>query len=275
MNEVVYNIPVSRVGAYKQHTLIVRSSDPSEWIRSLSDEILDHVVYLQLLSIPADLDPLMRWGEGVPIELVIHEPTVEFPALYGCTNLLDRHPVRVSIPLTPGFGRAVKLAVSLQFAVRLRVTQPDSLPVDEVRNILYFYLHHPTASQPIDFFHSLFFAFHDEEPGTLWTIQEEDPACFRFVDDQDRERLPGRLAQADFEGDRALFLDGFKKTVRVRKSECSGCTFFKNCAGYFKWPDLNYRCDGIKPLLQMLRDAASELRSDLERYNEQNAGDQQ
>jgi len=274
MNEVVYNIPAFRVGAYKERPLIVRSSDPAEWIRSLSDETLDHVVYLQLLSISADLDPLMHWGEGVPIELVVQDPTAEFPLLYDCTNLLDRHPVRVSIPLTRGFDQAAKLAVSLQFAVRLRVTQPDSLPVDALRNILHFYLHHSTASQPIDFIHSLFFAFHDEEPVTLWEIQEEDPARFRFVDDQGSEHLPGRLAQTDFEGDKALFLDPFKKTVRMPESECSDCPFFQNCGGYFKWPDPHYRCDGIKPLLQMLRDAAEELRSDLERYDQQNTGDQ-
>jgi hypothetical protein len=273
MNEVVYNIPACQIGAYQGHPLIARSSDPSEWIRCLSDDALDHVVYLQLLSISADLDPLMHWGEGVPLELVVQDPTAEFPLLYDCTNLLDRHPVRVSIPLTPGFGQAVKLAVSLQFGVQLRVTQPDSLPVDELRNILHFYLHHSTASQPIDFFHSLFFAFHDEEPMTLWEIQEEDPACFRFVDDQGREHLPGRLARMDFAGDKALFIEEFKKVVRAPESECSDCAFFQNCAGYFKWPNPHYRCDGIKSLLRMLRDAASELRSDLERYDKQNAGD--
>jgi hypothetical protein len=274
-NEVVYNVPASQVGAYQRHRLIVRSRDPLEWIQAFPDDTLADVPYLQLLSLSANLEPLLHWGEGVPVELVVHDPTAEFPSLYGCANLLDRHPVRVSIPLMPGFDQAVRLAVSLQFGVRLRVTQPDAIPIDELRNILHFYLHHSTASQPIDFIHSLFFAFHDEEPVTLWEIQEEDPSLFRYVDDQGKEQLPGRLAQMEFGGDKArCFLDEFKKAALTPESECSACLFFQNCAGYFKWPNPDYRCTGVISLFRLLQDAASELRTDLEQYWKLNEGDQ-
>jgi len=273
MNEVAYNIPTSQVGAYKGHALIVRSRDPLEWLQALPDDTLADVPYLQLHSLSADLEPLLHWGEGVPIELVVQDPTAEFPLLYACTKLLDRHPVRVSIPLRPGFGQAVKLAVSLQFGVQLRVTLPDSIPIDELNQILNFYLHHATASQPIDFIHSLFFAFHDEEPVTLWEIQEEDPALFRCVDDQGKEHLPGRLAQMEFGGNKARFLDEFKTVVLAQESECSGCPFFRNCAGYFKWPDPDYRCDGVKSLFRLLQHAAAELKKDLEQYQKMNEGE--
>jgi hypothetical protein len=263
---MVYNIPVILVEAYHGRRLIVRSQHPSELVERLSEKDLENLSYIQLFSLTVETDPLTRWGEGIPVELVMQDPKTEFPLLYKHAKLFDTHPIRVAIPVAPGFSKAVKLAVPLNFAVKLEVTQPDSALMEEMSQVLSFYLHHSTASEPIEYFHSLLLAFYHQNPVTLWTIQEEDPAYIRYITDQGEETLPPRLAGTNVRYDLDSFLEAFKKELLAEKGECYECEFFENCGGYFKWPQKAFSCEGVKTLFRTLKEAAGELRKDLNSF---------
>src|SRR5262249_28538291 len=151
-------------------------------------------------------------------------------------KLLDKHPLRVAIPVVPGFSKAVKVATSLQFGVKLEVAQPDPDMVEELRTVLAFYLHHSSVSQPIEYFHSTLLSFYHREPLTLWDIQEEDPAALRYIVDDGQETIARRFVSGNLDtmaSDLDTFLTDLKTAVLTEQSECSHCEFFANCGGYF------------------------------------------
>jgi hypothetical protein len=263
MDSVVYNIPASMVEGYRGRTVIVRSHDPAEVVGALSAEELTSVAHVQVLSVRSELEPLMHWGQGIPVDLVVQDPKVDLPLLYQCAPLLDRHAVRVTIPVAPGFSKVVKLAVALNFAVKLEVSQPAPPLLDELSQVAHSYLHQATVAQPIEYFHSLFLAFYRGDPVTLWSIQEEDPLQVRYIRDEGKETLSRRFADSDLEGDLTTFVTRFTEALLAEKAECSSCDYLVHCSGYFKWPDREYRCDGVKTLFGTLKSAAEELRGDL------------
>jgi hypothetical protein len=171
------------------------------------------------------------------------------------------------MPVVPDFSKAVKLAVSLNFAVKLEVTQPDQTLVKEMVGVLDFYLHHSTVAQPIEFFHSLLLAFYQENPVTLWAVQEEDPAFFRYITEQGEETISRRFAETKIKDDVGSFLENFNKELLTEKRECCQCEFFEHCGGYFKWPDREFSCDNVKTLLRTLQEAAGELKRDLASFS--------
>lgn len=262
---VVYNIPLSRLAEYRQHDLIVRTEQPQALLDSIDLGQLQQLAYVQLLSLPANTDCLIHWTPGLAVELVLEQPGTNFPQLYRYAKLLDNHPVRVAIPVENGFEKAVKLALSLQFAVRLQIGQPAEGLMQPLIDTLDDYLHRPTVALPLEFFHSLLLAFCREEPIDLWQVQEEDPALVRYVDDAGAEQLPGKLAVQDFAAiaEPASFVEHWAAARLQDGGECSKCSFFAQCRGYFKWPKRDYDCTGIKMLLQTLRQAGEELRRDL------------
>src|SRR5690349_20021621 len=139
-------------------------------------------------------------GDGIPLEIFIADPR-DYLNLYSYTYLLDKHPVRIVIPVVTGFSKAVKLAVALNFAVKLEMRQPDEELLKEVNQVLDLYLHRSQVRQPIDFFHTALASFLQNEPISLWKIAEEAPV------------------------------------VPATDLECYQFEFFNQCAGYFKWPD--------------------------------------
>jgi len=267
LDPIVYNIPVSMVEMYPGRNLIVRSHDPSEIVGGLSRENLARASYVQVLSVSSDLESLINWGKGIPVDLVVKDPDIDLPLLYQCSPLLARHPVRVTVPVVPGFSKLVKLAVSLNFAVKLDVSQADSPLVEEMSRVAHSYLHQATVAQPIEYFHSLFMAFYRGEPVTLWAIQEEDPSYARYITDDGKETLSKRLAGLDLKGEVSSFVSRFKDDLISEGGECRSCEFLGPCSGYFKWPDPEYRCDGVKALFRTLKDTAEELRRDLAEFD--------
>ena len=163
---------------------------------------------------------------GSPLEIVLYDPG-QYVQLYEYTSLLDKHPVRIVIPVVAGFNRAVKLAAALNFAVKLEVDQPNEELLKELSEVLDLYLYGGNVRQPIDFFHTTLTSFFHDEPISLWEIAGELPA------------------------------------IAEKHPECQECEFFNRCGGYFKWPDRTYRCDGIKKVFQTLANAAQEMRNDL------------
>lgn len=260
---VTYNIPVTMLPAYRGRNVIVRSCDPLEIVGKLTTEELERIAYVQVLSIQADLRPLILWGDAIPVDLVVQNPETNLPLLYQCSQLLTKHPVRITVPVVSGFSKVIKLAASLNFAVKLEPAQPEGGLIEEMSQVLEAYLHQPMVSQPIEYFHSMFLAFYRSEPVTLWAVQEEDPTCFRYIADDGEETISGRFAGAPVKPDIAHFPDRLKEELVAARGECSKCEFLENCFGYFKWPKREYRCDGVKGLFQALKDAAHQLKKDL------------
>lgn len=246
--------------AYQEQAIIVRAHDPFEFQKYLSETDIGKVACLQLLSLNADTDGLSRWGEGIPVDLVMAEPEKEFPLLYRFSPLLKKHPVRVSVSPVPGFGKAVRLAASLNFAVKITGGQPEPAIEGEMTDILNFYLRHPTVSQPIEYFHSLLLAFFHEKTVYLPTIQEEDPIYFCYITDEGEEAISERFAAQGIIGEAATAEAMLK--LSEESEECPDCEFFPHCRGYFKWPRTDYSCEGVKKIFQTLKRAAGELKKD-------------
>ena len=263
MDQIVYNIPASMVDLYPDRNLIVRSHDPREIVGVLSRDDLARVSYVRALSVRPDLQCLTIWGQGIPVDLVVEDPAIDLPLLYQCTPLQAGHPVRVTVPVVPGFSKAVKLAVSLNFAVKLEVSQPSPSLVEELSQVAHSYLHQTLVAQPIEYFHSLFMAFYREEPATLWTIQEENPSFTRYITDDGKETLSRRFAQCNLNGPVPSFVTRHKNELIAEGGECRSCEFLWCCSGYFKWPDRKYRCDCVKAIFRTLKESAGELRRDL------------
>jgi len=262
-DSIVYHVPLARLEEYRGRRLIVRSDNPHALVARLGVEDLDRLAYVQLRSLPSDIDPLIHWAEDLGIDLLLENPAEDFARLYRYARLLDNHPVRVSLPVAPGFAKAAKLASSLQFAVRLQIGQPTAPLIESLARLLDDYLHRSTVTHPIDYFHSLLLGFCHQEPVSLWAIQEEDPALVRYVDERGEERLPGKLAGTAVGTDPAGFVERWSNGLRAVGTECAECPFFAHCRGYFKWPSREYDCAGVKTLFHTLAQAADELRGDL------------
>ncbi|MCM3870377.1 MAG: hypothetical protein ND895_06790 [Pyrinomonadaceae bacterium] len=262
MDALIYNIPARLVGAYQGRRVIVRSHDPAELADSISQLKPDDVLYGQLLSLDVDVTPLTNWEQSFPLDLVMRDPA-EFPLLYRFSHLLDKHRIRVSIPVTAGFAKAVWLTLALHFPVKLEVGQPDQELVEELHKVLELYLHRSTVSEPVEYFHSTFLSYFHQEPSSLWFIQEEDPEQIRFVSDNGEESVSKRLKGLPFPNLNDLRAEA--QQLGGEKSECDDCEFFDRCGGYFKWPNKDFSCEGVKTLFGTMRTAAAELRADLNR----------
>ncbi len=264
MPELTCHIPLQGLSARRIGRLIVRAGEPQALIAALATEDPDRIIAVQLLSLDVDSEPLNAWVPGLPVELAMTDPAAEFPLLYRHVNLLDQHPVRVVIPVQLGFAKAVKTAVALDFAVRLEPGQPEPALIDELAAVLDFYLHQPTVAQPIEYFQGVLLGFYHQEPVPLWWVLDENPEELRYIADDGAESLYGRLAGIDAtvapDADLAVWMD----QVLATGTECRACEFRQSCGGYFKWPRSDYDCAGVQRLFGILRDAADELRCDLE-----------
>jgi hypothetical protein len=213
------------------------------------------------------MDSLLRWKHPIPVDLVVQHPESDLPLLYRYAPLIADRPVRVSIRVAAGFSKVVKLALSLNFAVKLEISQPEPALIEELLQVVAVYLHQSTVSQPVEFIHSVFWSFYHKNPITLWAIQEEDPVRVRYITDLGVETLSRRFAGSALKYGVASFIQEFTQALIGEKQECGDCEFFENCAGYFKWPRRDYRCGGVKALFQTLRAAADELGADLAAFS--------
>src|SRR6266481_3648550 len=151
------------------------------------------------------------------MDIVLSDPVAECPTLYRYARFLDKHPIRVCIPVVPGFRKAVVVAAALQFAVKLEMGQPNAAVLPELMACLDLYLHDRTVRQPIEFFHSFLYALCHRARITLWDILEQAQAPHR------------------------------------PQPECVRCEYMQHCNGFFKSPNTDYACDGVKVLLAKLK----------------------
>jgi hypothetical protein len=271
---VAYNIPARIIEEYRGRRVIVRSNRASEIAACLSKEPVNELLYVQLLSLDCEVDQLIHWRESAPIDIVMQDPA-EFPKLYRYSDLLENHPVRVSIPVAPGCYKAVKLAVSLNFAVKLVIAQPDHSLIEELAQVLDLYLHRPNVAQPVEYFHSTFLSFYQGVPNALWLVQEDDPAVIRYITDDGKDTVSPRLEGITLGADWGSVLVDYQRALLAQGGECKGCEFWDNCGGYFKWPEKQYRCDGVKSLFRSLKDGAAELQRQLKSFEKSQGGTRQ
>jgi len=246
MSSVIQKTKAGSAAQTTQRGIIIRSLDPDEIVGQLSAAELNDVYYVQLLSpaIQTDrIDKISRWQNEVPIDINLSDPKTQFPLLYNFSKLSGRHPIRATVSAKPGLFNAVKLALALNFAVKLDIDEPGAEAVQEMAEVVELYLHQSMVSQPVEFFHSIFLAFYKNEQADLWSIQEDDPHLFRIVGD-DGVEISVRIEQAD-------------------RKECAACEFQDVCKGYFKRSHGDYDCDGLKLIFGTLRAAASELKENV------------
>jgi hypothetical protein len=263
VDPTIYHVTDGAVTLHTGKSLVVRSHSAAALVCAIPEALLERVEYVQLLSPEVDPKPLATWEPPVPIEIVLRSPAVQYGELYKFVALRERHPIRVTVSVVPGFAKAVRLAAALQFPVKLDVEQPDEQLVDELLEVLDLYLHRSTVTRPVEYFHSVLLSFFDDTSDSLWQIQDEDPAWDRFVSDAPEPVARRRMAGA---GDRdpAAFVETFWQELRDEGRECATCEFAAVCRGYFKFPDREYDCTGVKKIFGELEAAARTVAGDLE-----------
>lgn len=257
---LIYNVPTAKIASYADQTLIIRSPDTYELAEIVMGWRGDNLHGIQVLGVSGEAKPLTRVGRSVPVEIVLRDHMDEYGKLYGFHDLGELHPICATLTVVSGFQKAVKTAVSLGFAVRLEVTQPERELVEEMKSVLDYYLHQSTVDQPIQFFHGLLVAFYDRSPETLWSIQCEDPYVDRYVTEVGKVILSPRLDYLSMPDDKTTYLDELRLELLSGGGECSTCEYFTNCVGYFKLPDRNYSCTHVKELLSLIKEAGGHLR---------------
>lgn len=238
--------------------IVSNSLDFTWWLRNASPA----TQWLQVEDLLNDTEiwaVAARKETEVAIDVVIGDPALEFSRLYQLVDVSRIRDVRVSIPIRTGFLKALRLAASLQFPVRLLPGQvpPDLFP--ELQEALEFYLYDPQVEAPIEFFHSALASARGKSLGGLWTVLEQDPGVFQHFDEEGREKLPS----AEFRGEAQDFLAWYQEQLTSRNAECVSCRWRDYCGGYFKLPDPEYSCQGVIKILDRLQIAASEMEEDL------------
>jgi hypothetical protein len=228
------------------------------WLREPSPDLQ----WLQVEGLLADTDAWAAAAQGrpeVPLDAVLSEPGVEFASLYRLVDVRMAREVRVTMPVAPGFLKALRLAASLGLPVRLLPGQPAPETLEQLAEAVTFYLHDPLVETPVEPFHSLLAAMRGADAGSLWRILEEDPAVFVHYGRDERPRLPRSAESALEEGPLARFVERHLAGLVAEGAECAACPWQRLCAGYFKWPDRTYSCAGVKQLFATIADAAEEI----------------
>jgi hypothetical protein len=262
MSDLIYNIPVTAMESYPGRPIVLRVDRLDAIPLSVVRNHLKQIQFVQLSSLDGQQAGRLFRKLNLPLNFVMARPQAQLPDLYKLAHLAAGLNVRVSIPSKPGFGKAVKLSASLNFAVKLEFDPYEKPPVAELSAIVDMYLHQTTVSQPIEFLHSVLMEFLHGEPMNLWDIQEENPARFCHVTDDGRKTLPGRLRNMPIDRPAGEFLSYLGDQITQTGSPCRGCDFIDPCLGYFKWPFRNFDCTLFKTVFKTLNQAAAELRSD-------------
>lgn len=230
--------------------VIVRTRDEfTRWMR----EPMPGVEWVEVENLLGDPEVWAMAAQGMsktPLDVILGDPAAEYSLLYRLVDVRTVRPARVTMPAAPGFMKALRLAASLQIPVRLLPGQPSSELLAELTEAAQFYLRDPMVETPVEFFHSLLASFRGSGNETLWAILEEDPALFERVEPRlPRDFVKTRLARLIEQG-----------------AECAACRWQTVCAGYFKWPDADYNCGGVKGLFGLIEVAAEEIGRDLAGY---------
>jgi hypothetical protein len=226
---------------------------------------------LQWLQVEGLLEDPDAWTSAtqstsnVPLDVFITSPGSQFSDLYRLVDVFAVRDVRVSMPASPGFLRALKVAVALRLPVRLLPGQPSPEVLIELTEAVNFYLRDPMVETPVEFFHSVLASMCGSGDGSLWMILEEDPALFLHRGFEGGSKIRGISSSTSPDLFSATFVDTWFKRLLEQNAECMTCPWQQICQGYFKWPYPAYDCGGVKQLFATIETAAHEMRRELVR----------
>lgn len=254
--------PATAAGEFDQGPLVVIARTPLEFCRWLQ-HATPAVQWIQvegLLGEPEVWATAARKEGDVALDVVIDDPASDYAALYRLVDVRNVRDVRVTIPVVPGFTKALRLAVSLHLPVRLLPGQAVEAALTELQEAVPFYLHDPMVETPVEFFHSCLASMQGVLSSDLWMILEQDPNEFPHHDDDGNHLAPAGIDgvfSADFVADHL-------EELTAARAECAECRWKDLCRGYFKLPDQGYSCDGIVKVFDALQEAADQMTVDLE-----------
>jgi hypothetical protein len=257
----IFFLPGQLAGAEEERPFVAVVRDREEGIRWLGRQS-PGLQWLQLESLIQDAGfwtQIAQCRSRFPIDVVLSNPASDFAALYRLVDVRSERPVRVTLPALTGFSKAVRLAVSLGLPVRILPGQPSSEVLVELEQMLAFYLHDPLVESPVEFFHSVLASFSGADLGSVWTILEEDPARFRHFGPDGNWVLPRQVEPVESALVPEEFVANRFNHLIASGSECAACPWQEICQGYFKWPDANYSCAGIKLLFSKLEQTTAEM----------------
>jgi hypothetical protein len=259
VSELVYHLPISLWGGYRTRRVVLQAETTLELAEHWLPEAGDCVEYVRIFSPQGGAATRLPGDPSFPLDLYLRRPSEELGVLYEYSPLLRNRALRVSLPLVPGFSKAVKLGAALGYAVCLLPLQPDESLRRELLETLAFYLHHHSVQEPVEFFQGVLKAFFQNEPLTIWQVLEEDPARDRYVGPDGRENSGQRLSLLPPDTPPGNLISAFLKGLLAEGWECAGCEFRPVCQGYFKWPEREYVCHVPRAVFTALRQAAAEL----------------
>jgi hypothetical protein len=264
-------LPSALAGGQGARPFVALAGNPDELLRWLV-EPPGGLQWIEIEGLLDDLEawaPRMRGASNAPLDVVLTDPAREFANLYGLVDVCATRDLRVTVPAAPGFLKAVKLAASLRFPIRLLPGQPTAGVLAELTEALEFYLHGPMVETPVEFFHSLLATACGADRSSLWMILEEDPVAFLRCDREGRPKLPRSGGFGSVEILAEAFVENRLKSLLEQGAECKSCPWQQVCRGYFKWPDPAYSCAGVKRLFSLIGAAADEMKQDLASIEEQ------
>lgn len=267
----VWNVPQHLLAEFSIGNRVVRVTD-AEAIPDLpTPRENGSIVAVEVRALPENIEDLAERlrATDIPIDLVLTDPGRDAAQLYRLARLCNDRWVRVTIPVVPGFSRAVRIATSLQLGVRLAIGQPDAALVDELLSVVEHYVHRPDVDVPVEFLHSLLAVFLGESNACLWDICEDDPAFDHYVSDDGRILSSARFEAAEATDDPSGILPALLTELDASGAECVGCRYRDVCVGYFKVPDRTYSCEHVIRVFAALEQAAGELIADVRTYGEE------
>lgn len=237
--ENIYILPVTYASKYNNIILQIRNID--ETAKFLNECSNLNIHYFQIVTPAEDWNALPRLIGEAPVDLVLKNPAEEYPLLYHFSQFPN---LRCSILIKPNFFRAVKVAASLHFPIQLTIGKED-ISLEEMEDVLQFYLTSPSLTEPIEFFHSYLYAcYHNIKPQTtLWELHEATEQ-YKTVDNKGN-----------------IILRCTPKAV-----DCKNCMHFPFCQGYCK--QYNSDCNVMKSIFDKIIVSSQELQKNFLNRND-------
>jgi hypothetical protein len=260
---MIYKIPLSLSSSYSNEDVMVRGSDPAALVKAVSEDGNGRIKAVQLLSPGSGMELLNNLPQSMAIDVCLTGTLKDSRMIPVWRRLLKGMPVRLIVPVIPGFSDTLKQALRSGMRVGLVLDQPCDTAVEELKESFVFFTREPDVKEPVDLFYGLFRSFLTRSVESLWRIQEEHPSAYRYVTDLGEMTLSRRLGNSVNVLNLETILLDHKANLFLNKEECCTCHFFSHCEGYFKLPKDGYSCAAIKEFFALVWDTAAELRLDL------------
>ncbi|PTY04103.1 hypothetical protein DB346_04740 [Verrucomicrobia bacterium LW23] len=287
------------------HAAVVSRAEEMEGVLTSQAPALQWVEVEGLIGDPSVWARAAQGRDELAFDVVVLNPAVEYSAIYRLVDVHAVRRVRITMPASAGFSKAVRLAGSLGLPVRIVPGQPSAEVVRELEQAADFYLHHAMVEAPMEPFHTVLAMMHESggensaatatvaagnasarpeaglakgqegerkyPPGALWIILEEDPALYVRLNAEGVPLYPrtNRPVEPEKLPRLADFVTDHMQSLVEEGSECSRCKWFEMCGGYFKWPDRDYVCQGVGSLFSRLHAASREMAADLAEAEEE------